>query len=325
MVKEITKQASTVEEATELALQELNIKKEKAKIEIISTGGLFEKAEVKVSVQDNALEMVTEFLNGIIAKMGMKISAKITEDKDDISIIITGEDAAKVIAHRGEVLDSFQVIILSYLNQYGYEHKKVSIDCDSYREKRTATLSALAVKMANKAYSMGREIEFEPMNPFERRVIHTALQDSTIVKTQSEGFDDAEFKAQLAAGVEAAGITIKAVSGSVVTFNFAVDPTSKPTDELKSYKVGQVAAPKTVISVDVAVDVQKVLPKSISVDLASALTNTVPAPEGFTAFEFSKASVSVNFSYNESVKKIAASKTTDTVPVTDIINMFMGD
>ena len=187
MVKEITKQASTVEEATELALQELNIKKEKAKIEIISTGGLFENAEVKVSVQDNALEMVTEFLNGIIAKMGMKISAKITEDKDDISIIITGEDAAKVIAHRGEVLDSFQVIILSYLNQYGYEHKKVSIDCDSYREKRTATLSALAVKMANKAYSMGREIEFEPMNPFERRVIHTALQDSTIVKTQSEG------------------------------------------------------------------------------------------------------------------------------------------
>ena len=146
-----------------------------------------------------------------------------------------------------------------------------------------------------------------------------------IVKTQSDEFDDAEFKAQLAAGVEAAGITIKAVSGSVVTFNFAVDPTSKPTDELKSYKVGQVAAPKTVISVDVAVDVQKVLPKSISVDLASALTNTVPAPEGFTAFEFSKASVSVNFSYNESVKKIAASKTTDTVPVTDIINMFMGD
>lgn len=146
-----------------------------------------------------------------------------------------------------------------------------------------------------------------------------------IVKTQSDEFDDATFKAQLAAGVEAAGITIKAVSGSVVTFNFAVDPTSKPTDELKSYKVGQVAATKTLISVDVAVDVQKVLPKSISVDLASALTNTVQAPEGFTAFEFSKASVSVNFSYNESVKKIAASKTTDTVPVTDIINMFMGD
>lgn len=187
MIKEITKQASTIEEATELALQELNIKKEKAKIEVISTGGLFEKAEVKVTMQDNALEMVTEFLNGIIAKMNIKISAKITEEKDDISIIITGEDADKVIAHRGEVLESFQVIVLSYLNQYGYEHKKVSIDCDNYREKRTTTLSALAVKMANKAYSIGREIEFEPMNPFERRVIHTALQDSTIVKTQSEG------------------------------------------------------------------------------------------------------------------------------------------
>ncbi len=187
MIKEITKQASTVEEATELALQELNVRKEKAKIEVLSTGGLFEKAEVKVSVADNALDMVTEFLNGIISKMNMKISAKITEDKDDITIIITGEDAQKVIARRGEVLDSFQVVVLSYLNQYGYEHKKVSIDCDNYREKRTQTLSALAVKMANKAYAMGRELEFEPMNPFERRVIHTALQDSTIVKTLSEG------------------------------------------------------------------------------------------------------------------------------------------
>lgn len=187
MIKEITKQASTVEEATELALKELKVNKEKAKIEVISTGGMFEKAEVKVSVQDNALDMVTEFLNGIIFKMNIKISATITENGDDISIIISGDDAQKVIAHRGEVLDSFQVVILSYLNQYGYEHKKVSIDCDNYREKRTQTLSALAVKMANKAYSMGREIEFEPMNPFERRVIHTSLQDSTIVKTLSEG------------------------------------------------------------------------------------------------------------------------------------------
>lgn len=143
-----------------------------------------------------------------------------------------------------------------------------------------------------------------------------------IVKTQTEEFDDAKFKAQLAAGVEAAGISIKAVSGSVVTFNFAVDPNAKPGDELKSYKVGQVVAPKSVVSVDVAVDVQKVLPKSISVDLASALTNAFEAPKGFTAFEFSKASVSVNFSYNESVKKIAASKTTDTVDVTEIISMF---
>ena len=187
MTKTTTVQASTVEEATAMALEQLNTTKEKAKIEVLSNGGLFDKAEVKVTVEDQALELVTEFANGIIEKMGLNLKANITEKGNDISVIIEGKDSAAVIGFRGEVLDSFQYILLSYLNQNNYDYKKLSIDCEGYRSRREKTLGQLALKMADKAYAMGREVEFEPMNPFERRAIHTALQESTLVKTQSEG------------------------------------------------------------------------------------------------------------------------------------------
>ena len=187
MTKTTTVQASTVEEATALALEQLKITKEKAKIEVLSNGGLFDQAEVRVTVEDQALELVTEFANGILERMKLNLKANITEKGNDISVIIEGKDSASVIGFRGEVLDSFQYILLSYLNQNNYDYKKLSIDCEGYRARREKTLSQLALKMADKAYAMGREVEFEPMNPFERRVIHTALQDSTLVKTESEG------------------------------------------------------------------------------------------------------------------------------------------
>lgn len=187
MTKTTTVQASTVEEATALALEQLKITKEKAKIEVLSNGGLFDQAEVRVTVEDQALELVTEFANGILERMRLNLKANITEKGNDISVIIEGKDSASVIGFRGEVLDSFQYILLSYLNQNNYDYKKLSIDCEGYRARREKTLSQLALKMADKAYAMGREVEFEPMNPFERRVIHTALQDSTLVKTESEG------------------------------------------------------------------------------------------------------------------------------------------
>ena len=187
MTKTTTVQASTVEEATALALEQLKITKEKAKIEVLSNGGLFDQAEVRVTAEDQALELVTEFANGILERMKLNLKANITEKGNDISVIIEGKDSASVIGFRGEVLDSFQYILLSYLNQNNYDYKKLSIDCEGYRARREKTLSQLALKMADKAYAMGREVEFEPMNPFERRVIHTALQDSTLVKTESEG------------------------------------------------------------------------------------------------------------------------------------------
>lgn len=187
MTKTTTVQASTVEEATALALEQLKITKEKAKIEVLSNGGLFDQAEVRVTVEDQALELVTEFANGILERMKLNLKANITEKGNDISVIIEGKDSASVIGFRGEVLDSFQYILLSYLNQNNYDYKKLSIDCEGYRARREKTLSQLALKMADKAYAMGREVEFEPMNPFERRVIHTALQDSALVKTESEG------------------------------------------------------------------------------------------------------------------------------------------
>ena len=88
MTKTTTVQASTVEEATAIALEQLNTTKEKATIEVLSNGGLFDKAEVKVTVEDQALELVSEFANGIIERMGVNLKANITEKGNDILLII---------------------------------------------------------------------------------------------------------------------------------------------------------------------------------------------------------------------------------------------
>ena len=92
-----------------------------------------------------------------------------------------------MIGHRGEFLDALQVLAGAVANIGRDEYKRVVVDCENYREKREETLKRLANKLAEKAVRTGRKLSLEPMSPYERRVIHSALADNTEVKTQSEG------------------------------------------------------------------------------------------------------------------------------------------
>lgn len=205
MNKFVEVKASTIDLAVANALEQLGVARDRVEVEVLAKGGLFSKAHVKVTVIETALTKVQDFVNGILDKMGLTSRATVTDDNGTLKIEITGEDSGTAIGYRGEALDAIQYLVLTYLNQEKSEFKKVVVDSENYREKRRETLTALALRLAEKAHRTARKIELEPMNPFERRVIHSALADSEIASTVSEGEENNRHVVIIPKGVELKG------------------------------------------------------------------------------------------------------------------------
>ena len=146
-----------------------------------------ERPREKAEVKEEHLKKCEEFLNGLIAKMGVDGKAVVKED-DGISAVIETEDSA-VIGYRGEVLDSMQYLASLALNSVGGKHIRFSLDALGYRARREETLKRLAEKTAAKCIKNNRKVALEPMNSAERRVIHAALGDNEKVITRSEGHE----------------------------------------------------------------------------------------------------------------------------------------
>lgn len=202
MEKSVETQASSVELAIEKALVELGVPREKVDVEVLAKGGLFSKAKVRVGIKDTIADKMAEFFNGILERMGL-VSRASVEDKDGtLYVTIQGDDSGVAIGYRGEALDAFQYLALTFLNEQKCDFKKVVVDCENYREKRRETLTALAQRLAQKAVRLQRKIALEPMNPFERRIIHSALADSDIALTESEGEEPNRYIVIIPKGVE---------------------------------------------------------------------------------------------------------------------------
>ena len=202
MEKSIETQASSVDLAVEKALVELGVSKDKVDVEVISKGGLFSKAKVRVTVKDSIADKMAEFFNGTLSRMGLVSRASVEDKNGTLYITIAGDDSGVAIGYRGEALDAFQYLALTFLNEQKCDFKKVVVDCENYREKRKETLSALALKIAQKAVRLQRKIALEPMNPFERRIIHSALADSDVADTESEGEEPNRYIVIVPKGVE---------------------------------------------------------------------------------------------------------------------------
>ena len=187
MEKSVETQASSVDIAVEKALVELGVSRDKVDVEVLAKGGLFSKAKVRVTVKDTIADKMAEFINGTLERMGLTSRATVEEKDNTLYITIQGDDSGVAIGYRGEALDAFQYLALTFLNEHKCDFKKVVVDCENYREKRKETLTALAEKLAQKSVRLCRKIALEPMNPFERRIIHSALADSEIADTESEG------------------------------------------------------------------------------------------------------------------------------------------
>ena len=187
-------EAKTVEEAIALGLSEMGISEKDAEIEVLETPtkGLFGKMKGKAVVEiikkeKGGMEKVLEFVQGILDKMDLTAKAVIVEDAENPTINIIAEKSSEIIGFRGETLDAIQTLAGAALNIGKDSYKKVVVDCENYREKRNDTLISLAHKLEAKATDMRREVILEPMSPFERRIIHTALAESETVTTKSEG------------------------------------------------------------------------------------------------------------------------------------------
>ena len=135
--------------------------------------------------------LALDFVNLLIKNMGINATAEIvSEKKDELNLTITGESLGLLIGHHGEILDSIQYLSNLAANKAEDSYLKVSIDIENYRSKREATLKALANRMAEKVLKYKKNITLEPMNSYERRIIHSVVQDIPGVTTYSVGVDN---------------------------------------------------------------------------------------------------------------------------------------
>ncbi len=196
-MKSVIKSAKSVEEALKDALLELKSKESDVKVEIIEepSKGLFgligtKEAKIKVTLVNDPIELADKFLTKIFTSMGIKATNSISKDDNILNVDvrdITPSDMGILIGKRGNTLDSIQYLLSLAVNKNGDDYLKVIVDSEGYREKREETLMRLANKMAEKAKFSRRPVKLEPMNPYERRVIHSTLQSFDGVNTYSEG------------------------------------------------------------------------------------------------------------------------------------------
>ncbi len=185
----------TAEEAIQNALKELNVTEEKVTIEVLEEGSKgflniigVKPAKVKVTLKRDYIGDAKKFLREILNAMNVKAEIHIKEENNEININLVGPNMGVLIGYRGETLDSLQYLLSLVVNKNHDEtYKRVILDTVNYRQNRQETLKKLALKMGDKVRINGKTLKLEPMNPYERRVIHSTLQNNAYVTTHSEG------------------------------------------------------------------------------------------------------------------------------------------
>ncbi len=195
-MKSVITTGKTVEDAVLAAAIQLAVQRDKLDIEVLEepVKGLFgvfgsKDARIRASVIRTPKDIAREFLTELLAKMSLEAELDIKETEDRISIYVTGPKMGVLIGHRGETLDAVQYLTSLVVNRNTDQYKRVTIDTENYRKKREETLVKLAKRLSHKVQKTKRKIVLEPMNPFERRVIHSTLQKDPYVSTHSEGED----------------------------------------------------------------------------------------------------------------------------------------
>ena len=186
----------TVEEAVTEALNEFRVLREEVEIEVLAEpkGGIFgilgnRDAAVKVTRIEKPSKNVIaiEVLENICEQMDVDVDLEVEEKGEYTYLSMKGENLGVLIGRRGEKLDALQYLVNLAVNRQTGEKPHIILDVEGYREKRKETLERLAQNLAKKAKRTQRSVVLEPMNPQERRIIHTSLQNNPYVYTASEG------------------------------------------------------------------------------------------------------------------------------------------
>lgn len=189
----LEKSGKTIDIAIDSALKELGVERESTEVEILEqpTKGIFgigaKDAVVRITVKEDPTSAAMEFLNNIFEKFQLNVTIQVEEGEDFTTLNLVGENLGILIGRRGETLDALQYLTnLTVSRKFKNRHKYI-LDAENYRGKRQETLERLAKKLADKVLDTGRSLSLEPMSPYERRIIHTVLQDYPGVRTFSEG------------------------------------------------------------------------------------------------------------------------------------------
>lgn len=187
--------AKTVDDAITEACQKLTVTSDKLEYEVVEEGSsgflgigskpAVIKARVKCSVEDTA----KDFLKDVFEAMNLTVVVNVTYDEVDnaMDIELSGDDMGILIGKRGQTLDSLQYLVSLVVNKNVENYIRVKVDTENYRQRRKETLENLAKNISYKVKRTKRPVSLEPMNPYERRIIHSALQNDKYVTTHSEG------------------------------------------------------------------------------------------------------------------------------------------
>ena len=197
MAYSIEKTGKTVQEAITAALSELNLTEEDVDIEVIEEGtkGIFgiigsKVARIKVTVREennNRCDIASDFLYTILNNMEVEADISVSEDDENIVVDINGDDIGIIIGRRGETMDALQYLTSLVVNKEYEDYKRVILNVENYRQKREETLVKLANRLAEMVVKYKKPDTLEPMNPYERRIIHSSLQGHRSVETFSTG------------------------------------------------------------------------------------------------------------------------------------------
>ena len=199
--------SKSIEDAITNALEQLSVSREDIEVEVIENPvkgflGLIgnkdgkyritviEKEGPKVEKEISEVDVAREFVENIINNLKIDATVDITKEKNVIKVNISGKDAACLIGRRGETLDSIQFLAGLALNKVNKDsYSKILIDIESYRAKRSESLVRYANKVAREVAKTKKTKKLDYMNPYERRIIHSTLQNNKYVNTYSEGID----------------------------------------------------------------------------------------------------------------------------------------
>jgi spoIIIJ-associated protein len=187
--------AKTVDDAITEACQKLTVTSDKLEYEVVEEGSsgflgigakpAVIKAKVKASTEDKAKDFLKEVFEAM--DLTVVVNVKFDEATRNMDIELSGDEMGVLIGKRGQTLDSLQYLVSLVVNKDVEEYIRVKVDTEDYRKRRKETLENLAKNIAYKVKRTKRPVSLEPMNPYERRIIHSALQNDRYVTTHSEG------------------------------------------------------------------------------------------------------------------------------------------
>ena len=197
MMDMITVTAKNVEEAIMQASMQLGVSSDRLQYEVVEKGsagilgGLIgaKPAVIRAKKIETIDEKAADFLHDVFGAMGISVDveSKLNEEEKELDINLSGDEMGILIGKRGQTLDSLQYLVSLVVNKESEDYLRVKLDTENYRERRKETLETLAKNIAYKVKRTRRSLSLEPMNPYERRIIHSALQNDKYVFTRSEG------------------------------------------------------------------------------------------------------------------------------------------